>query len=95
MKRRCRLSGKRKWIESEEGSLTIEASFVYPMILLATLSMVGFALFAYGKASLALTAETAAERTAYVWDNSRKDWETGASIPGRTTVSTGEPSGTV
>jgi hypothetical protein len=68
----------------ESGSFTLETSIIYPTILLAVISIVFLSLFVYEKASLYQAAAEAAERSAFTWDNSGKDWETGDVVPSRT-----------
>jgi hypothetical protein len=72
-----------RFIRSDSGSFTLETSLVYPTVLLIVFSIVFFSLFLYQKVSLYHTAAAAAERSAYSWDNSGKDWETGNVAPQR------------
>lgn len=68
----------RSLYDNERGSMTVEASIIFPIVFIMTLLFVFAALFFYQKTVLYHTASTVAERTAYVWDNSYKDPRTGA-----------------
>lgn len=72
-----------RFIRSDSGSFTLETSLVYPTILMIIISIIFFSLFMYQKVSLYHTAAMAAERSAFSWDNSGKDWETGIVAPQR------------
>jgi hypothetical protein len=76
-------SGAIRFIRSDTGSYTLESSLIYPTIIVALVSIVFFSLFVYEQASLYHTAATAAERSAFTWDNSGKDWVTGNVLPGQ------------
>jgi hypothetical protein len=70
--------GKLKWLFDTKGSFTIEAAFVLPVILLSTISLLFLAVFVFQTSSGYQSAGLAADRAAFVWDNSRKDPVTGA-----------------
>ncbi|TMV50259.1 hypothetical protein FE783_11950 [Paenibacillus mesophilus] len=72
-----------RFARSEIGSYTLESSLIYPTIIIALVSIVFFSMFVYEQASLYYTAATTAERSAFTWDNSAKDWTTGHVLPGR------------
>lgn len=55
-----------------------------PIILIATLLLIFSSLFVYQQASVHYTAALTADRTAYIWDNSRKDPVTGSVGLGQT-----------
>jgi hypothetical protein len=59
------------------GSFTIEASLVYPLIILCTVMMIAFSLYVYQKVQAVYFASITAERLADNWDNSHKDPITG------------------
>jgi hypothetical protein len=65
-------------LRNEEGSFTIEASLVYPIVFLCTISLLFFSLWSFEKANLQQMAALTADRVAYNWDNSNKDLVTGA-----------------
>lgn len=67
-----------RFLRDPAGQITLEASLTLPVIFLATVLLLFLALFSYHQASLHYTAAMTAERTAYVWDNSKKDPFTGA-----------------
>lgn len=64
-------------VKQEQGKFTIEASLLFPLIFLVTITFVFFSLFVYQKVSLYYAATMAAERIAYNWDNSNKHEITG------------------
>ncbi|WP_282935446.1 hypothetical protein [Paenibacillus sp. RC67] len=66
-----------KLFSETKGSFTIEASFVLPLILLSTLSLLFLALYVYQTSSAFQNAGIAADRAAFIWDNSKKDAITG------------------
>ncbi|GAA3404583.1 TadE/TadG family type IV pilus assembly protein [Paenibacillus hodogayensis] len=72
-----------RFVRSERGSYTLESALIYPTILLALVSIVFMSLFLYEKSVLYYTASMTAERAAYSWDNTRKDWTTGNVAPGQ------------
>ncbi|PZE21816.1 TadE/TadG family type IV pilus assembly protein [Paenibacillus xerothermodurans] len=69
---------KFKWFRDTQGSFTIEASFVLPTILLSTIALLFLAVYVFQTASAYQSAGLAADRAAFVWDNSKKDPITGA-----------------
>lgn len=62
----------------EDGSYTMEATLVLPLVLFCTVAVVLFGLYLYDKAILYRDAAITADRAAFVWDNSHKDPVTGA-----------------
>lgn len=74
----------RRFFDGHSGQFTIEASLTLPIILIATLLLIFLSLFAYQQASVHYTAALTADRTAYIWDNSRKDPVTGSVGLGQT-----------
>ncbi|WP_262688661.1 hypothetical protein [Paenibacillus baimaensis] len=65
-------------LRETRGTFTIEASFVMPLILLSTLSLLFLALFVFQSSSAQQSAGIAADRAAFTWDNSTKNTITGA-----------------
>lgn len=65
-------------LRSREGSFTLEASLVFPVIFSTILILLFFCLYLYQRAVLGQVALVAAERSAYVWDNSFRDPRSGA-----------------
>ncbi len=63
---------------NQKGSYTLEASLVIPVILVVLLGVVFFSIYIYEKLVLLDAAVYSARQTATVWDNSRKDPETGS-----------------
>ncbi|SDN82129.1 TadE-like protein [Paenibacillus sp. yr247] len=70
--------------DEEEGSFTLEASLVFPLILLCTVTLLFVGMYAYQKVFVQQIARTAAERLAFTWDNSHKDLVTGNYNPSET-----------
>jgi hypothetical protein len=66
------------FLKNESGSFTIEATFVYPLVLCCTLALLFISLWTYERASLQQKSAITADRAAFVWDNSTKDVITGA-----------------
>lgn len=62
---------------SERGSFTIEASLIFPIVFLLTVSFLFISIFMYQKVTLFYIASQAAERAAHNWNNSYKDPFTG------------------
>ncbi|HEU5140384.1 MAG TPA: TadE/TadG family type IV pilus assembly protein [Bacillales bacterium] len=63
---------------NQSGSFTIEASLLFPILLILTISLIFFSLVIYQKAVLYQRAHLIADRMAYTWDNSHKNIENGA-----------------
>lgn len=70
------------FIRSQSGSLTIESSLVFPVIFLITAGIIYFGTYVYQHVALYSLASSAAEKTAYTWDNSHKNPVTGDFYPG-------------
>ncbi|WP_281887285.1 hypothetical protein [Paenibacillus sp. YYML68] len=66
---------------STSGQITLEASLTMPLIFLSTAALLGLGLLFYFESSLYHKAGEAAERTAYIWDNSSKELVTGSVHP--------------
>lgn len=64
-------------MKKEEGSFTIEASLVFPVVLFILVILLFFSMFMYQKTFLNQHAYAASERAAYSWDNSHKQAMTG------------------
>ncbi len=67
--------------KGEQGSFTVEASLVFPAVLTVTLCFIFVSLYVYQNAVLYHIASVMAERSAFTWDNSKKDALTGAFHP--------------
>lgn len=61
-----------------EGSFTLEASLVLPVIFISLFLLLFFCLYLYQQSILSQVAIVAAERSAYVWDNSHRSFWNGA-----------------
>lgn len=68
----------KKLKKSEAGNFTLEASLLFPIILMLTISLVFFSLIIYEKVVIHHRAQLIADRMAYVWNNSSRDPVTGA-----------------
>ncbi|WP_156411118.1 TadE/TadG family type IV pilus assembly protein [Paenibacillus sp. Soil787] len=69
---------------SEEGSFTLEASLVFPLILICTVTLLFVGMYAYQSVFVQQLARTTAERLAFTWNNSHKDLVTGNFNPNDT-----------
>lgn len=72
-----------KLLWNKDGNFTIEASLVFPVIFFAILLLLFFCMYLYQIAVLGHTAAVAAERSAYIWDNSYRNPRTGSYEEGR------------
>jgi hypothetical protein len=63
----------KKFRANQNGSFTIEASLMFPILLILTIIFIFFALFIYQKVVLHHQAAVIAERAAFVWNNTNKD----------------------
>ncbi len=61
----------------ESGVFTLEASMLFPTILIITMCLIFFSLVVYQKAVLQFQANRLADQIAYNWNNSQRDLETG------------------
>lgn len=59
-------------LASEEGSFTLEATAIFPVILMLVLALMLFGLYMYQKSILYYSASIASERAAFRWDNSKR-----------------------
>lgn len=59
-------------VKSEEGSFTLESTFIFPVILLLIMTLMMFMLYMYQKTQLYYTASMTVERAAFNWDNSKR-----------------------
>lgn len=59
-------------LKGDQGSFTIEASLLLPMVMCITMLLLFFSLYSYQKSMLLQVASGATERAAYIWDNSHK-----------------------
>ncbi|WP_280772015.1 TadE/TadG family type IV pilus assembly protein [Salipaludibacillus daqingensis] len=66
-----------KFRRNTSGSFTIEASMLFPMILIITFLLIFFSIVIYHKAMLQFEANRIADEMAYTWNNSSKDARTG------------------
>lgn len=66
-----------KRFKREDGSFTIEASLVFPVVLFILVLILFFTMYMYQKTFLNQHAYAASERAAYSWDNSHKQAMTG------------------
>ncbi|QQZ10428.1 TadE/TadG family type IV pilus assembly protein [Heyndrickxia vini] len=66
------------FLKNDKGSFTIEASMLFPMLLIITLCLIFFSLVIYYKSILQFEANRIADQVSFTWNNSSKDLETGA-----------------
>lgn len=72
-----------KRLISEEGTYTVEASIIFPVVFYCSLAMLFFAMLMYQHVISTHAATLAAERGAAFWDNSFKDATTGSYPEGK------------
>ncbi|MFD2612171.1 TadE/TadG family type IV pilus assembly protein [Paenibacillus gansuensis] len=72
-----------KLLRSAQGSFTVEASLVFPVILLLTVILIFLSLLVYQKSAVTLLADRMAQRSASQWDNSNRLYHSGEFLPGR------------
>jgi hypothetical protein len=65
-------------LKGNEGSFTLEASLVMPIVLMVTIILMFFCMYIYQQSILQQVASAAVERSAYSWDNSNKESSDGA-----------------
>lgn len=70
-------------LKGDEGSFSIEASLVMPIVLMVTLILMLFCMYIYQQSILQQVASATVERAAYSWDNSHKDTVNGAFPKGK------------
>lgn len=68
----------KKHLKNDEGSFTLEASLVFPVILFTLCLLMFFCVLLYQKSMLSQYASASSERSAYSWENSHKEPQTGA-----------------
>ncbi|WP_338708043.1 TadE/TadG family type IV pilus assembly protein [Paenibacillus amylolyticus] len=68
--------------KKEEGSFTVEASLIFPVVLFILVLLLFFTMYMYQKTFLNQHAYAASERAAYSWDNSHKKAMTGEYVVG-------------
>lgn len=71
----------RRFFKNQQGSFTIEASLVFPIIFLVTILLIFLSLYVYQKSSLHYIADRTAKNAAWTWDNTYKDGLSGAYDP--------------
>ncbi|WP_433751735.1 TadE/TadG family type IV pilus assembly protein [Paenibacillus amylolyticus] len=69
-------------LKKEEGSFTVEASLIFPVVLFILVLLLFFTMYMYQKTFLNQHAYAASERAAYSWDNSHKQTMTGEFVAG-------------
>lgn len=62
-------------LRDEEGSFTVEASMLLPILMFITMLLLFFCLYTYQKSMLLQIASAVTERAAYNWNNSHKETE--------------------
>jgi Flp pilus assembly protein TadG len=67
----------KKFKQNERGSFTIEASLIFPIIFLTVIAFLFLSLYIYERVQLYQRANIAADRIAYIWDNTKKEPVTG------------------
>lgn len=65
-------------LQNCRGSITLEATVVFPTIMMILFGLIFFSMFIYEKMVVLDTATYTSSQRAVTWDNSHKDLETGA-----------------
>ncbi|CAM3524207.1 TadE/TadG family type IV pilus assembly protein [Marinicrinis lubricantis] len=68
----------RQWMKDDRGSFTLEASIVIPILILTVFALLALTETVYEKIGLEKALHQQVERSAYTWNNSSKQIETGA-----------------
>jgi hypothetical protein len=66
-----------KLVRNESGSFTLEATLVFPFLLIVIAIVILFVCYIYEKAVLYGAASVTSEQTAFLWDNSHRNARTG------------------
>ncbi|MFB9324831.1 pilus assembly protein [Paenibacillus aurantiacus] len=69
-------------IRGDEGSYTLEASFVFPALFTVMTALLLFGLYVYQQVAVYYVASVSAERAAFVWGNSHRDPDIGIAPAG-------------
>jgi hypothetical protein len=70
-----------RFTRNESGTFTLEATLVFPAILICTVTLLFVGMYAYQQVYIEQLARSAAEKIAFTWDNSHKDVKTGSFNP--------------
>lgn len=73
-----------RFTRNEQGTFTLEASLVFPVILICTVTLLFIGMYAYQHVYMGQLARSAAEKLAFTWNNSHKDIVTGSFNPQET-----------
>ncbi|PWW02492.1 TadE-like protein [Paenibacillus cellulosilyticus] len=68
---------RKKFTSEDSGSFTLEATLVFPILLLVIVIVILFVCYIYEKAVLYGAASVTSEQTAFLWDNSYRNANTG------------------
>ena len=71
-------------LEMNKVRFTLEASLVFPAILICTVTLLFVGMYAYQHVYMGQLARSAAEKLAFTWNNSHKDVTTGSFNPQET-----------
>lgn len=82
--RAVRHSRFHRFTGNEQGTFTLEASLVFPVILICTVTLLFVGMYAYQHVYMGQLARSAAEKLAFTWNNSHKDVTTGSYNPQET-----------
>lgn len=74
---------KRVWPKGDEGSFTVESSIVFPAIFFVLLAVIMLSMYTYQKVVIYHSALLSAERTAFRWDNSKREPLSGIGLTGQ------------
>lgn len=72
-----------KFSSDDSGNFTLEATLVFPIILIVIVIVILFVCYIYEKAVLYGAASVTSEQTAFLWDNSNRNIKTGLAGEGQ------------
>jgi hypothetical protein len=72
-----KMISRRQLLKSEEGSFTLEASFVIPVVMFILMLLILASIYVYQTVVLNYVSSVTAERAAFRWDNSERSTESG------------------
>lgn len=79
-----------KFRKEDKGSFTLEATLVFPTIFISTIVLLLVSIIIFERVSLYQKAYVIAERVAFTWDNSSKDFTTGSFSRNQYTTENGD-----
>ncbi|MFD2114473.1 TadE/TadG family type IV pilus assembly protein [Paenibacillus yanchengensis] len=66
-----------RWYRDEKASYTIEAAIILPILFAIILLFIVLALYIFQLINVYYVTSVAADRTAHIWNNSNREWQSG------------------